>query len=316
MTSIFELSTTPSHKENKKASGKYVGPINKIPNMRNSFIRHIFNVKRQRDTLHQNPLFTKLLVKLTQIRREEAINISIRDICSNKFLSYVYALASNVPTAKVYHYGEFGKCDKIPNNCVIKYDKGQDGIYVLCLKEKENIYNEERDLAWKSVKDISPETPVMIEELLENKYTTAECYGGERKSTHGLIDYKMFCFNGNAEFISIIMRDDEREILKSYWYDLRNDVPLTDNFNYEIFPNKRDLEIMKQYCQKLNFSTKFFVRIDFYITNDGVLFGEYTLRPGNFYKGWRIPKINKNILDLFSERMELNGVPAPPAPSY
>jgi hypothetical protein len=316
MTSIFEISTTPLHKMNKQASGKYVGPINKIPNMKNSFIRHIFNVKRQRDTLHGNRKFTYLLVKLTKMQESQATHISIRDICSNKFLSYVYALAANVPTAKIYHYGVFGDCEKIPKNCVIKYDKGQDGIYVLCLKDSENIYNEERDMAWKSLKDITPETPVMIEELLENKYTTSECYGGERKTLHGLIDYKMFCFNGNPEFISIIMRDDEREILKSFWYDLRYDVPLTDNFNYEIFPNKRDMEIMKQYCRKLNFSKKFFVRIDFYITDDGPLFGEFTLRPGNFYKGWRIPKINKNILDLFSERMELHDIPSPDAPSY
>jgi len=316
MTSIFDVSDTPLHKAAKQNNGKYVGPINKIPNMKNTFIRHIFNTKRQREVLHGNKKFTHLLCKLTKMREEECTHISIRDICSNKFLSYVYALAQGVPTAQVYHYGKFGDCKNMPSNCVIKYDKGQDGIYVLCLKNSQNVYNEERDLAWKTMQDISPETPVMIEELLINKYNTSDCYGGERKTLHGLIDYKMFCFNGQAEFISIIMRDKEREILKSFWYDLRNNVPLTDNFNYDIFPDKRDMEIMKQYCAKLNFSKKFFVRIDFYITDDDVLFGEYTLRPGNFYRGWRIPKINKNILDLFSERMEINEIPAPPPPSY
>ena len=111
--------------------------------MKNSFIRHIFNVKRQRDTLHGNKNFIKLLVKLTNISESDATHISIRDICSNKFLSYIYALSCNVPTSKIYHYGNFGKCKEIPENCVIKYDKGQDGIYVLCLKKGENIYNEE-----------------------------------------------------------------------------------------------------------------------------------------------------------------------------
>lgn len=316
MTSIFEISSTPSHKLEKQKQGRYVGPIEKIPNMKNSFIRHIFNVKRQRDTLHGNKNFIKLLVKLTNISESDATHISIRDICSNKFLSYVYALSCNVPTSKIYHYGEFGKCKEIPKNCVIKYDKGQDGIYVLCLKNEENIYKEERDLAWKNVSDITPETPVMIEELLENKYISTERYGPDRKTAHGLIDYKMFVFDGNAEFISIIMRDEEREILKSFWYDLRNNLALTDNFNYDIFPVKRDLELMKQYCRMLNFNKKFFVRIDFYITDDGVLFGEYTLRPGNFYKGWRIPKLGKNILDLFSDRMDMHEIPYPDAPTY
>ena len=63
MTSIFEVSRTPAHKNEKQKSGKYVGPVEKIPNMKNSFIRHIFNVKRQRDTLHGNKKFSKLLMK-------------------------------------------------------------------------------------------------------------------------------------------------------------------------------------------------------------------------------------------------------------
>jgi hypothetical protein len=316
MTSVFAVSNTPAHKTEKQKGGRYVGPVEKIPNMKNSFIRHIFNVKRQRDTLHGNKKFAKLLMKLTNIPQDEATHISIRDICSNKFLSYVYSLSSNVPTAKIYHYGEFSKCENIPKNCVIKYDKGQDGIHVLCLRNGSNLYNEERELAWKSKADVSGDIPVMIEELLENKYFTNEYYGPDRKTPHGLIDYKMFVFNGTSEFISIILRDDEREIIKSFWYDLRNDIALTDNFNYDIFPLKRDLDLMKHYCKMLNFTKSFFVRIDFYITNEGVLFGEFTLRPGNFYKGWRIPKVNKNILELFSERMEHNGIPAPPPPTY
>ena len=115
----------------------------------------------------------------------------------------------------------------------------------------------------------------------------------------------MFVFNGVAEFISIILRDDEREIIKSFWYDLRNDIALTDNFNYDIFPLKRDMELMKHYCKMLNFLSHSLCVLIF-ILRMRVLFGEFTLRPGNFYKGWRIPKVNKNILELFSERMENN----------
>ena len=316
MTSIFEVSKTPSHKQKKKDEGKYVGPIEKIPNMKNDFIRHIFNVKRQREILHGNKEFTALLTSITSISKHDATHLSIRDICSNKFFSYVYALSCNVPVPKIFHYGILSEYGKLPDECVIKYDKGQDGINVLCLRNGENIYREQRELAWSSLDDVDKDMPVVIEELLENKYNTDEYYGPEQKNIHGIIDYKIFAFNGVGEFLSIIMRDNEREIIKSYWYDLRNNMALTDNFNYELFPSKKEIETMKHYCRSLRFSKSFFVRLDFYITTEGILFGEFTLRPGNFYKGWRINKLNKNILELFSERMEINQIPAPPPPTY
>ena len=87
----------------------------------------------------------------------------------------------------------------------------------------------------------------------------------------------MFVFNGTSEFISIILRDDEREIIKSFWYDLRNDIALTDNFNYDIFPLKRDLDMMKHYCKLLNFSKSFFTS---------------TVRTFNWFK-----TLNSNVLD-------------------
>ena len=71
-------------------------------------------------------------------------------------------------------------------------------------------------MAWKSTADVGSDVPVMIEELLENKHFTNEYYGPDRKTPHGIIDYKMFVFNGVAEFLSIILRDDEREIIKSF----------------------------------------------------------------------------------------------------
>ena len=110
MTSVFEVSRTPAHKSEKQKGGRYVGPVEKIPNMKNSFIRHIFNVKRQRDTLHGNKSFSKLLVKLTGIPQvmKQLIFRFVISVLINFYLTYMH-LSCNVPTAKVYHYGEFGK---------------------------------------------------------------------------------------------------------------------------------------------------------------------------------------------------------------
>ena len=318
MTSVFEASRAKTTKGQRKANekGQYIGPVEKIPNMKNAFIRHIFNVKRQRDIKHANSNYSRVLEGLTPLTTNEINNLSIRDICTNKFLSYLYALSHNIPTTKIYHYGKLKDLDELPDDCVIKFDRGMDGVHVLCLKHGQNLYDEQRDLAWKEVSDIHPELTVVVEELLENKYQSAKQFGANKQTMQGLIDYKVFSFNGNAEFLSMIVRDKEREIIKSYWYDLRNDISLTENFNYDIFPNKRELATLKEYTKKLKFSKSFFVRIDFYLAQDGIKFGEFTLRPGNFYKGWRIAKVNKNIIDLFAERMDLNNVPYPPPPAY
>lgn len=127
--------------------------------------------------------------------------------------------------------------------------------------------------------------------------------------TGDLRDYKFTCFNGKPDFIWV--DSDRHSIHKRNLYDLHwNQLPYMVNPNFSTFPSPEKPKCLKQMVKIASIlSTDFnYVRVDLYLINDSIYFGEMTFtsssgtedyRPKNFERRLslllRIPKIAYNI---------------------
>lgn len=114
-----------------------------------------------------------------------------------------------------------------------------------------------------------------------------------------LLDYKIHCFNGEPKLIQVIGdRDFKRHSGKEAFFDLkwnRNDYMYNTYQQYEIAPEKPVcLEKMLEIAKKL--SKEFiYVRVDLYMIDNTVKFGEMTFTPASGIGKWTKEEINQMV---------------------
>lgn len=167
--------------------------------------------------------------------------------------------------------------DTLPDKFVLKPNHGA-GKVIICLdKTKMNWEKEFENMAewlkenyyyvhgeWQ-YKDIPP--LIICEKLLEEN----------------IIDYKIFCFNGEPRFIQVIGNRLDGNYYCNY-YDLNWDLMDVDRADHgkssEIIPKPLSLGEMLEVSRII--SKEFpFVRVDLYDVNGQVYFGEATFTPAN-----------------------------------
>ena len=95
--------------------------------------------------------------------------------------------------------------------------------------------------------------------------------------TGDLRDYKISCFNGKPEFIWI--DSDRHSNHKRNIYDLNwNQLPYKINIKYSTFPSPKKPKSLKKILELASILSRDFVyvRVDFYIINNKIYFGEMT----------------------------------------
>lgn len=131
---------------------------------------------------------------------------------------------------------------------------------------RSNFYYFQRELIYKNI------TPgIIAEKYLEDQ-------------SGGLMDYKIHCFQGEPQFINVIV--DRFSNMKLNTYD--TDWNFMDVSFEEHFPNDPDwkmekpddLGTMLEYSRKLAEPFNY-VRVDFYLVDGKIYFGELTFTPGN-----------------------------------
>jgi hypothetical protein len=123
----------------------------------------------------------------------------------------------------------------------------------------------------KNALDEDEKIEFLVEEFLKTE-------GGEHKIPD---DYKFYMFNGKVACIQVITRVNKSEGYTS-WYDENwNPLPnLTTNYpDGEEHPVPACFSKMRDTSILLSKSYKIFVRIDFYATDKGVVFGEFSPTP-------------------------------------
>lgn len=199
-----------------------------------------------------------------------------------------------IPTLGVYNDFDKIDFDELPNQFVIKCTHDSGGN-VICRDKskldlkisrekikkclKKNYYNIGREWSYKNVKP-----RIIIEKYLDSK--------------EEIIDYKFFCFNGEAKILLICSNRSKN--LKETWFDVKwNKLELKEG-NCETdneLKKPKNLNLMINLANKLSKDISF-VRIDFYENNDKVYFGEITFFPKSGYEEFIPEKYDRIFGDM------------------
>lgn len=181
-----------------------------------------------------------------------------------------------------YKVRDFEKdLSRLPDRFVIKATHGCEWNFI-CRNKKEidnkrlritlnhwlksNFYYYQRENIYKNLKP----------RLICEKYLEDE--------TGQLTDYKIHCFNGKPEFINVIKDRTAKMVLNTYDLDWNF---IDVNFSRH-YPNNKNIVFKKpevfdeliEYSKILSADFNY-VRVDFYIVNKNIIFGELTFTPGN-----------------------------------
>ncbi|SMP65525.1 TupA-like ATPgrasp [Sphaerochaeta associata] len=261
--------------------------IGRKPNLSNPIT---FNEKLQWLKLHdRNPQYTNLVDKYT-------VREHIRNTIGDKYL---------VPLLGVYDSVDEIDYAKLPNQFVLK-PTHTSGNVIICrdkdaldikvtnktLKEwmKREYFWYQREWPYKNIKP-----RIICEELLVDDTQV------------DLMDYKILCFNGEPKCLFVCLDRRSPSGLKVDFYDL-NWTPLPFERHYPRsgkFIEKPEcfeelLELSKILSRGISF-----VRVDFYIVNKQIKFGELTFYPGSGLEEFTPEEYDKtlgNWLDLSKEK--------------
>ncbi len=201
---------------------------------------------------------------------------------SNKANAKEFAIKHGAKVADLYFRGrdfETLDFDKLPSHYVIRPTIGHSSGMVFIMNEGINLFDnkvytpDEIKFAIKQACDKNPQQEFLFEEFLRDE-------AGE----YGIPDdYKFMCFNGEIAAFGLINRLGPKKGFETY-FDLNwNKLPSL-NFAYpepETLPVKPACwDEMVEQVKLLSSTYEVFVRIDFYATHKGAVFGEFTPTPG------------------------------------
>lgn len=189
----------------------------------------------------------------------------IQERIGNQILNELYGVYESVEEIDI---------NKLPKSFVLKGTHGS-GFNIICKdKSKINWRNELKKMNrwlktnyyWQNrewvYKDIKPR--IICEKYLEDE-------NGQLPK-----DYKFFCFDGKPKFMYIA--SDRGKETKFDFYNLNWDKILVSQYyptsNYEI-PKPKNLDQMLKYARILSKGFPH-VRVDFYLNNNNIIFGELT----------------------------------------
>lgn len=174
--------------------------------------------------------------------------------------------------------------NSLPNSFVIKVTNDSGGIVICKDKGKLDINETIRKLGVKSANDYSKynmEYPyqnlrsrIIAEELMVNG-TDAE-----------LKDYKLYCFNGKAEYCQVIADRKTDETIDFYdrQWSHQPFIGLNPKVHHAVEPIAMPLNYQEMLVIADKISTKInhpFVRVDLYNVNGNIYFGEITFFPSS-----------------------------------
>lgn len=218
-------------------------------------------------TIHENPENKTNIVDKILLHQYSNKTLG-KDIC--------------VPILKIYNNSNEIDFSELPDKFVLKCNHGC-GMNILCNnKSKLNISDVKNKLnTWMTINYGFEKFEYQY--IKVNKKIFAEKY-----LCDDIIDYKMYCFNGEPKFIRVQKSLPDNITKINNYYNLNwtlNDIETGIGNKFVRMPNiifekPKYLNLMIEYAKKL--SSEFsFVRVDFYEVEDIVYLGELTFTPSN-----------------------------------
>lgn len=251
------------------------------PNLKNPVL---FNEKMQWLKLHDRN--SKYTVAADKFRMKEFVNKTIGE-------GHVF------PVIGVYNHFDEIDFNKLPNSFVLKTNHDS-GSVVICKDKHKFDKNKARKKITRSLKRdyffVGREWPYKN----IRKCIFAEKYMVDAES-NDLVDFKLFVFNGKAEYVQI---DYDRFIdHHRNFYDLNwNYIPFTTCYptdsNHKCKRPKK-LDEMVKYAEKIasELDTPPFVRVDCYYVDETVYIGEITFYHGGGMERFYPQRWNKRLGD-------------------
>lgn len=216
------------------------------------------------------PVYTKMVDKITA-------KSFVADIIGSQYI---------VPTLGEWDHFDDIDFNSLPNKFVLKTNHGGGGGGVVICRDlslfnkleakkkmerslKHSIYHYLREWPYKGIKP-----KIFAEELLEDT--------GE----HGLMDYKIFCCNGEPRMVKV-----NYDVASDYhvcWYDIewnkKVGTTIYDPVDDRVIIDKpNNLELMLDMARQLSIGVPY-LRVDFYNVRGAIKFGELTFSPGSGFE--------------------------------
>lgn len=249
------------------------------------YLKKLFRLNMGKELNLDNPqTFSEKLQWLKLYNRKPEYTQMVDKVEAKKYVANLIGEEYIIPTLGVYN--SVGEIDfnALPNQFVLKttHGGGSGGVVVCkdkttlniadCKRElqrsmKQNIYRHLREWPYKDVKP-----RIIAEKLLEVK------------ESEDLPDYKFYCFNGEPRYCQVIRDRNFKETIDFYDMDW-NHLPfigLNPVAKNGLNPVERPFcfENMIRICKELA-KDIIFSRIDLYVIDEKVYFGEITFYPAS-----------------------------------
>lgn len=203
----------------------------------------------------------------------------------DKSIMYDVIKELNIPLPRKYHDGKFENIDwkRIPKKCVIKPTtlSSSKGVYLFDNNyEKvsgQNVnFKDRKKFIQKKDLEFTKTQQWIIEEYLEDydsKYDRAR-------------DFKCYVAGGKVWFILVYERNERNKKNDKANHYTRNWLPFNRGWggyklSEEIVKKPKDFYKLIEYAERIASKINCFLRLDFYMTKRGPVFGEFTIHPNS-----------------------------------
>ena len=201
---------------------------------------------------------------------------------SNKLNAKEFAALNGCKTATLYWKGrdvENIDFSSLPPQYVIRPTLGHGSKGIFIMKNGVNLFDKKIYTPQQIISSLKecigehPDKIILVEEFLQNE-------AGEHKI---LDDYKFFCFNGEIAGVWVINRLSPNTGFSNFfdeqWTPMK---PLMFSYLYPFKDGQEKpacFDEMVEQVKRLSKAYSIFVRLDFYATSKGAVFGEFTPTP-------------------------------------
>ena len=258
--------------------------------------------------LNHPKTFTEKIQWLKLYNRRPEYTLMVDKYAVKKYVADIIGEKYIIPTLSVWDKPEDIDWDALPNEFVLKTTHGGGSGGVVICKDKKtfdrnkailtlrdsmnsDIYRSLREWPYKDVK----------KRVLAEKYMAPKDM--VNNPIYDLSDYKFFCFNGEPKYCQVIRDRHSKESIDFYDMNWRHQEfvglnPIASN-GINPVPRPLLLDDMICICHKLSENMKF-VRIDMYVIDNRIYFGEITFYPASGMGLFNPDKWNEELGNLIS----------------
>ena len=258
--------------------------------------------------LNHPKTFTEKIQWLKLYNRRPEYTLMVDKYAVKKYVADIIGEKYIIPTLGVWDKPEDIDWDALPNEFVLKTTHGGGSGGVVICKDKKtfdrnkailtlrdsmngDIYRSLREWPYKDVK----------KRVLAEKYMAPKDM--VNNPIYDLSDYKFFCFNGEPKYCQVIRDRHSKESIDFYDMNWRHQEfvglnPIASN-GINPVPRPLLLDDMICICHKLSENMKF-VRIDMYVIDNRIYFGEITFYPASGMGLFNPDKWNEELGNVIS----------------